>query len=211
MTATIVLADDHPVVMLGLRSLIEKEPDLRIAAEAPDGLSALRAVQRAQPDALIMDLMMPGMNGMDVIREVRRLDCPTAIVVLSMHSDEAYVSEALARGADAYILKDSLAEDTIKAVRAVLAGHRYLSQQLKQCSWTPPAGTRVGRDAALTDREREVLILIARGRANKEIASQLSISVRTVETHRAKIMRKLGIRSHAGLIHYALRQNSLLL
>lgn len=206
----IVLADDHHVVRQGLRGLLEAEPDFSIAGEAADGLQAVDLVDRVKPDVLVIDLMMPGLSGLDVTRQVRQRSPRTHIVILSMHSNEAYVLEALRNGAAAYVLKDSTAADLVHAVREVVAGRRYLSPPLSERAIETYAekakSTSLDPYETLTTRERQVLHLAAEGYTNAEIGDRLSISPRTVETHRANLMRKLGLESHTNLIRYALHR-----
>jgi two-component system response regulator NreC len=210
---TIVLADDHHIVRQGLRALLEAEPDFAVTGEAADGLVAAGLVERLKPDVLVLDLMMPGLNGLDVVRQVRQRSPQTRVIILSMHANEAYVLEALRNGVVGYVLKDSTASDLAQAVREAAAGRRYLS---------PPLSERAieayvhKADAApldlyetLSGREREVLHLAAEGYNNTEIAARLCISARTVETHRANVMRKLGLHSQTDLIRYALRRGIL--
>ncbi|MBI2875306.1 MAG: response regulator transcription factor [Candidatus Tectomicrobia bacterium] len=210
---TIVLVDDHPVVRQGLRALLEAEPGFRVIGEAGEGVEAVQLVERLQPDVLVLDLMIPGLNGLEVTRQVSRRSSRTRVVILSMHANEAYVLEALRNGALGYVLKDAGATELLRAVREVAAGRRYLS---------PPLSERAieiyvqKTDAApldlyetLTTREREVLQLAAEGYSATEIADRLSISSRTVETHRANLMRKLGLRTQTDLIRYALRRGIL--
>jgi two-component system response regulator NreC len=210
---TIVLADDHHVVRQGLRSLLEAEPDFSVVGEAGDGLEAAQLVERLQPDVLVLDLMMPGLNGLEVTRQVSQRSSRTHVVILSMHPNEAYVLEALRAGATAYVLKESTSAELVRAVREAVAGRRYLSPPLSERAIE--AYMQKAKSAALdpyetlTAREREVLHLAAEGHANAEIADRLFISRRTVETHRANLMRKLGLRSQTDLIRYALQRGIL--
>lgn len=209
---TLVVADDHLVVRVGLKTLLSGGPGYKVIGEAIDGCAAVEAVRDLKPDVLILDLMMPASNGMEVIEEVKRIAPRTRIIVLTMHANESYVSEAFHKGADGYVVKDSLASELFDAIHTVMAGRRYLSERFSlSLGGKPLPQTGRGKTVktSLTVREQEVLLQIAKGQANKEIATALSISIRTVETHRSKIMRKLGIKSHAGLIHYATRQNIL--
>lgn len=213
MTTTIVLADDHHVVRQGLRALLETEPDFRVVGEAGDGLETAQLIERLQPDVLVLDLMMSGLGGLEVTRLATKHSPRTHVVILSMHADEAYVLEALKNGAAAYVLKGSSAADLVQAVREVAAGRRYLSQPLSERAierYVQKAESTV-RDIydTLTTREREVLHLAAEGLTNAEIADRLSISPRTAETHRANLMRKLGLRTQTDLVRYALRRGIL--
>ena len=210
---TLVLADDHIIVRIGLKTLLSGEPGCKVVGEAMNGVAAVEMVRELRPDVLILDLMMPGMNGIQAIGEVKRTVPKTRIIILSMHANQSYVSKALQKGADGYVVKDSLAHEIVGAIRSAMSGTTYLSEPLKVCE---QAGSRYSsasdvrdRDKMLTVREKEILSLVARGRANKEIATLLSISIRTVEAHRSRIMRKLNIHSHAGLIHFAMRENLL--
>jgi two-component system response regulator NreC len=210
---TIVLADDHHIVRQGLRSLLEAEPDFSVVGEAGDGLEAAQLVERLRPDVLVLDLMMPGLNGLEVTRRVSQRSPQTRIVILSMHADEAHVLEALRVGAAAYVLKESTAAELVRAVREAAAGRRYLSPPLSERAIE--AYVQKAESAALdsyetlTAREREVLHLVAEGHTNTEIAERLFISRRTVETHRANLMRKLDLRTQTDLISYALRRGIL--
>lgn len=207
---TIVLADDHQLVRQGLRALLEVEPDLRVIGEAGDGLEAVRLVERLNPNVLVLDLMMPGINGLEVTRQLKKSTFQTGIVILSMYADEAYVLEALGNGALAYVLKDSNASDLVHAVREVAAGRRYLSPPLSdraiEVYQETAKATAIDRYETLTTREREVLHLSAEGCTSSEIASRLGISARTAETHRTHLMSKLGLHTQVELIRYALRR-----
>ena len=210
---TIVLADDHHVVRQGLRALFASQRDFAVTGEVADGREVAGVVEGLKPHVLVLDFMMPGLNGLEVIRQVRRRAPDTRIVVLSMHADEAYVFEALRNGASAYVLKSASVAEVVKAAREVMAGRRYLSPPLSTDGIERYAEKT--KDGALdiyetlTPREREVLHLAAEGFGNPEIATRLSISVRTAESHRASLMRKLGLRSQTDLIRYALNRGIL--
>lgn len=211
---TIVLADDHCIVRQGLRALLAAEPGLRVVAEAADGLEALQIVERQRPQVLVLDLIMPSLNGIEVTRQVRQRSPETQVIILSMHSDEAYVLEALRAGAAGYVLKESPIDELLQAIDEVTQGRRYLAPPLSE--WAIAAYVRnaeaSGDDPleALTSREREVIYLVAEGLSATEIAARLSISPRTVETHRANLMRKLGLRNQAEVIRFALEQGLVL-
>ncbi len=210
---TIVLADDHPVVRQGLRTLLEAEQDFAVVGEVGDGLEVADRVEHLRPNVLVLDLMLPGLNGLEVTRQVHQRFPQTRIVILSMYANEAYVLEALRNGATAYVLKEASAAALVHAVREVTAGRRYLSPPLSdnaieayvQKTKTGP----VDPYEILTTREREVLHLAAEGRSNSEIAVRLGISTRTAETHRANLIRKLGLHSQTDLVRYALRRGIL--
>lgn len=207
---TIVLADDHQVVRQGLRAVLEAEPDFSIIGEAGDGLEAVRLVERLKPNVLVLDLMMPGLSGLEATRQVCQRLPNTRVVILSMHASEGYVLEALRNGAAGYVLKNASAADLVQAVRNVAAGRRYLSPPLSDTAIEAyvrkAQSTPLDSYETLTTREREVLQLAAEGHPNPHIAARLFISPRTVETHRANLMRKLGLRSQSDLVRYALRR-----
>lgn len=207
---TIVLADDHRIVRQGLHALLTAEADFKVVGEAGDGREALEQVKLLGPDVLVLDLMMPGLNGLEVARQLHKQSSKVGVVVLSMHDDEGFVLDALANGVSAYVLKDSNSSDLIQAVREVSAGRRYLSPPLSDRvieSYLQMAkvGT-MDKHETLTTREREVLQLSAEGHTNSEIAARLGISTRTAETHRSRLMHKLGLHTQADLIRYALRR-----
>jgi DNA-binding NarL/FixJ family response regulator len=209
-TTTIVLADDHHIVRQGLRALLESEPDFRPVGETGDGLHAVQLVEQLHPDVLVLDLMMPGLSGLEVTRRICQRPHHTQVVILSMHANEAYVLEALRNGASGYVLKDNSAADLVRAVREVVQGQRYLSPPLsaRAIEVYVQKAEDVSLDAyeTLTNRQREVLHPAAEGCTNHEIAERISISVRTVETHRARMMHKLNLRAQTDLIRYALRR-----
>jgi two-component system response regulator NreC len=209
----ILLADDHRLVRQGLRALLEAEPDFRLVGESDDGLDVLRKVDSLKPDVVVLDLMMPGINGIEVTRQLRVAAPRTRVVILSMHADEPYVFEALRHGAAAYILKQAQAGELVRGVREAMAGRRYLSAPLSE--ETLEAYARKTRDGrldlyeTLTTREREVLELAAQGHTNTEIAAELFIGRRTVESHRAHVMEKLDLRNQAQLVQFAMRRGIL--
>jgi DNA-binding NarL/FixJ family response regulator len=207
---TIVLADDHHVVRQGLRTMLETELSCSVVGEAADGQEAVELVARLQPTVLVLDMVLPSMNGLEVIRRVCQVAPQTRIVVLSMHADEAYVREALRVGATAYVLKESKAAEFVHAVCEAAAGRRYLSSALSERAIeayiAQTADATLDLYETLTNRERDVLALAAKGHTTAEIAAQLSISARTVEAYRASMLRKLGLHSQTDLIRYALRR-----
>jgi DNA-binding NarL/FixJ family response regulator len=212
-TTTIVLADDHQVVRQGLRALLESEPGFSVVGEASDGLRVAGVVERLRPDVLVADLMMPGLGGLEVTRQVTRRFPKTRVVILSMHASEAYVVEALRNGASAYVLKDADASQLVRAIREAAAGRRCLSAPFS--AQALDSYLRKAREAAadlyetLTSREREVLHLTAEGLTSAGIARRLGISPRTAESHRANILRKLGLRGQTDLIRYTLSRGIL--
>jgi DNA-binding NarL/FixJ family response regulator len=196
-------------VRQGLRALLDGQPDISVVGEAADGPEATQLVERLKPDVLVVDMMMGGMNGIEVTRHVRKLSPKTCVVVLSMHSDEGYVLEALRAGAKAYVLKDSIADDLLHAMREAVLGRRYLSHQLSEQAiegyLQKEEGAALKPHERLTVREREVLHMLAEGLNNNEIAARLSISRRTVEVHRARVMRMLGVHNQVQLLRYAIQ------
>lgn len=214
-TVTILLADDHGVVRKGLRYLLEREEGLRVVGEAASGSEAIRRAAELEPDVVLMDLAMPGLGGIDATAEIVRQRPETAVVVLSMHSDESYLARALSAGARAYLLKELAEEDLVRAVRAVVAGQPYFSQGIARAlveHHLDSLRLRAADDPyeKLTDRERQILRLLAQGRSNKEVASLLSLSVHTVDTHRANLMQKLSLRNTAEIVLYAVRKKLIL-
>ncbi len=207
---TIVLVDDHSVVRESLRVMLETQPDLTVIGEAADGLAGVEMVAALHPDVLVVDMMMPGLQGSEVVRTVRRQSPQTHVVVLSMHANEAYVFEALRNGALGYVLKESSSAELLRAVRAAAAGQRYLGPPLTEKAIENYIRKRQkgSQDPyeTLTDREREVIHLAAEGLNNPKIGARLSISPRTAEVHRANLMRKLRLRSQTDLVRYALQR-----
>lgn len=207
---TTVLADDHPIVRQGLRALLEGEDGCRVVGEAADGREALDLIATHRPQVAIVDLAMPGLGGLEVVRRAAQAAPETRTIVLSMHADEPYVLEALRNGAAGYVLKATATTHLIEAVHAVLAGRRYLSPPLGELVTDAYLRLAAGGTAApdrydlLTAREREVLQLVAEGGTNAEIGERLGISPRTAETHRTNLLRKLALKGQTDLVRFAL-------
>jgi DNA-binding NarL/FixJ family response regulator len=207
----ILLADDHAVVRDGLRALLDRQNDLTVIAEASDGRECVQLAEDLSPDVVIMDVAMPKMNGIEAARRILGTRPATAVVMLSMHQDESYVLQSLKAGAKGYLLKDSPREDVLEAIRTVAAGRSFLSRNVSRMlreDYMQQLQSKGLDDSweLLTDREREILQLLAEGRQNKEVANFLNISATTVETHRGHILRKLSLHSTADLILYAVRK-----
>lgn len=207
----LLLADDHAIVRRGLKSLLESEGNLEVVAEAGDGLEALRLAGEHQPDLLILDIAMPKLNGIEVAARAQKLDPSPAVIILSMHADESYILRALNAGARAYLLKDATDEDLLPAVKAVAAGKPYFSPKVTAVlveDYMRQLQSRGLTDSyhLLTDREKEVLQLLAEGRSNKEVATLLELGLSTVETHRGNLMQKLNLHNTAEIVLYAVRK-----
>lgn len=209
-TISIVLADDHRIVLEGLHSLLDAEPDFDVIGKTADGLETLDLVNKLKPDVLVLDLMMPGINGLEVARQLSKQKPNTKIIILSMYDDEGFVLEALSNGVAGYVLKDEGSKELILAIREVNNGHRYLSPTLSDRAIDVYEQMTKARTTdkyeTLTTREREVFHLTAEGMTNSEIAERLGISVRTAETHRSHLMQKLDIHNQAELTRYAIRR-----
>lgn len=206
----ILLADDHALVRQGLRALLEAEEKFKVVGEAGEGLEAIAMVEQLKPDVVILDLMMPILNGLEATRQLSKQYPHTKIIILSMYDDEGFVLEALRNGASGYVLKDSTSDDLILAIYEVIAGRHYLSPPLSDraiAAYQQFAKTGAfDKYDTLTTREREVLQLTVEGKTNSEIANKLGISVRTAETHRSNLMNKLDIHLQADLIRYAIKR-----
>jgi len=207
---SIVLADDHEVMRRGVRALLETEEGLRVIGEAGDGLETVSLVEKVRPDVLVLDIMMPGLSGIDVAREVARSSPRTRVLILSIYGSEAHVLGAVKNGVAGYVLKQCAAAELVHAIREVAAGRRYLSAPISQLAidayFQGAANGTLDLYDTLTTREREVLHLAAEALTNGEIAERLFISPRTAETHRANLMRKLGLRNQTELVLYAVRR-----
>ena len=202
----ILIADDHGVVAEGLKSLVEAQTDMEVVGVVGDGREAVRLARDAQPDVIVMDLSMPELNGADATRAILQRDAKCRVIVLSMYAEREYVRRALKAGAAGYVVKRSAAKELVEAIRAVHAGQRYLSPRVADVVIDDYAEERDDPLARLSAREREVLQLLAEGRTGAEIAQRLSLSQKTVETYRARLVEKLGIRDVAGLVRFAIQR-----
>ena len=210
MSLSVLLAEDHPVVREGLRAMLEAEGDFQVVGQTGNSSEVGGMVEELQPDVLVLDLIMPGIGGLNALRELARRRLSTRVVVLSMYANEAYVLEALQNGAGAYVLKQSEAAELVRGIREVAKGRRYLSPPLSQRAVEAYAkrakGTIATKEAELTAREKEVLMLVGQGFTSAQIGERLFISVRTVESHRSNLTKKLGLHSQAEMVRTALRR-----
>lgn len=207
----VLLADDHGIVRRGMRALLESEGDVEVVAEAVDGMEAVRLCEEHRPDIVILDIAMPRLNGLDAAAQCLKLEPAPQIIILSMHADESYIMRSLYAGARAYLLKEAADEDLLPAVRAVAAGKSFFSPAVTNVlfeDYVRQLQQRGLNDSydLLTDRERQVLQLLAEGRSNKEVATLLDVSLSTVETHRSNLMQKLNLHSTAEIVLYAVRK-----
>ncbi|OGS58226.1 MAG: DNA-binding response regulator [Elusimicrobia bacterium RIFOXYB2_FULL_62_6] len=210
MEKNILICDDHKIFREGLRALLEKQPGIRVVGEARDGIESVRLAKELSPDIVIMDISMPGLNGIEASRKLAKMRKAARVIALSMHNDRKYVTEIFKAGARAYLLKDSAFEELMDAIKAVNCGRFFLSAGITSVVLGDyikgPGGDPRSPFTILSSREREVLQLLAEGLRTKEISNKLGLSVKTVETHRKKIMEKLGIQSIAGLTRYAVKE-----
>jgi len=207
----VLLADDHGIVRRGMKVLLQGIPDVDVVAEAADGLEALRLCEEHRPDLLILDIGMPKLSGIEVAAQAMKLRPPPDVIMLSMHADESYILRSLSAGARAYLLKDATDDDLLPAIRAVRAAKCYFSPAVARIlveDYVRQLQERGLNDSyhLLTDREKEVLQLLAEGRANKEVAALLDVSLSTIETHRANLMQKLNLHNTAEIVLYAVRK-----
>ncbi|MCS6953186.1 MAG: response regulator transcription factor [Bryobacterales bacterium] len=207
----ILLADDHSIVRRGLHYLLERSPDLEVVAEAADGREAVRLAEELAPDVVIMDIAMPQLNGIEATAQIVKRHPKAGVILLSMYSDEEYIVRALTAGAKGYLLKDSAESDLLRAVEAVAQGKTFFSPAIAQALLEDYVRTLQQRGLKdsyelLTDREKEILQLLAEGKSNKEVAALLNLSVYTVETHRANLMQKLNLHNTAEIVLYAVRK-----
>ncbi|HAH30681.1 MAG TPA: DNA-binding response regulator [Elusimicrobia bacterium] len=210
MIKKILICDDHKIFREGLRALLEKQADIKVVGEARDGIEAVRLTKELSPDIVIMDISMPGLNGIEASRKLAKAHKIARVIALSMHNDRKYVTEIFKAGARAYLLKDSAFEELLDAIKAVNCGRFFLSAGITSLVLSDyikgPAGDPRSPFNILSSREREVLQLLAEGLRTKEISHKLSLSIKTVETHRKKIMEKIEITSIAGLTRYAVKE-----
>ncbi|MGA2328764.1 MAG: response regulator transcription factor [Bryobacteraceae bacterium] len=211
MPVRILLADDHAILRSGLRRILESYPGFVVAAEAASGAEAVALAREHQPDVAIVDVGMPGLNGIEATAQILRRSPLTAVLILSMHSDERYVVRALKAGARGYLLKDSVERELVQAIQAIHAGETFFSPAIAKVlssrdALAPRSQTVEDRYDLLTEREREIYQLLAEGKSNKEIAALLCLSLHTVETHRTRVMDKLGLHSAAELVLSAVRR-----
>ena len=207
MPIRILIADDHGVVAEGLKHLVEAQPDMEVVALVADGREAVQQARELQPDVVLMDLSMPELNGADATRAILERDPRCRVIVLSMYAQREYVRRALKAGAAGYVVKRSAAKEVVEAIRAVHAGQRYLSPRVADVVLEDYADERQDDPLSrLSAREREVLQLLAEGRTGAQIAERLSLSQKTVETYRARLVEKLGIRDLAGLVRFAIQK-----
>jgi len=206
----IFLADDHAVVRAGLKSLVNAQPDMEVIGEAADGRMAWEKARDCQPDIVVMDLSMPQLNGAQATARLKQARPQVKVLALTVHADKGYVQQLLQAGASGYVLKMAAAEELIHAIRIVAAGGVYLdptvARKIVSNYMRQPASGDALQGSQLSERETEVLCLIAKGYSNKEIAAQLDLSVKTVETYKARLMEKLELRSRVDIVRYALRQ-----
>jgi DNA-binding NarL/FixJ family response regulator len=204
----VLLADDHTLVRKGIRALLEAIPDVEVVAETADGREALELIDRHRPDVALLDITMPGLNGLEVAARAAKASPKTRVVILSMHAGEAYVAQALRAGVAGYLLKDAADDELALALKAVARGDVYLSPQISRQlvdRYTKAASTEPDPLAGLTSRQREILQLVAEGRSSKEIASLLNVSIKTVESHRGQIMERIGVHDVTALVRFAIR------
>jgi DNA-binding NarL/FixJ family response regulator len=205
----ILVAEDHELTRRGMKALIESRPDWSVVSEAADGISALHEIESEQPDVAILDLALPGMHGLDVLRESKRRSPATCCIVLSMHSEPSLVARALKNGADGYVLKGARAEDLIDAIDACALSEPFLSAGLRDLDLAVGDDSSADRYESLTPREREVLTMTAEGLTSQGIADRLFISPRTVEKHRENMMAKLGLKNQTEVVRFVMSRGLL--
>ncbi|MFP4052574.1 MAG: response regulator [Phycisphaerae bacterium] len=202
----VFLADDHVMVREGLAALVSEDPSIRVIGQAGDGLKVVDEVKRLSPDVVMLDVTMPGLNGLDVCREISRKCKNSAVLILTMHDDEQFIATALENGASGYLLKEAATDELCQAVRRVAEGELYLGSGIPKSAVMRAVRGNEDPYDRLTTRERQVLQLIAEGKTNRAIAEELNLAVKTVDTHRSRLMRKLNIHDQTSLVKFALRK-----
>jgi len=210
----ILLADDHAVLRAGLRALLNAEPDMTVVGEAGDGQACIELAQRLQPDLILLDINMPGMNGLEALPQLQQISANSRVLVLTMHNDPAYLRQVLTAGGAGFVLKQAADNELLTAIRTVAQGGIFLHPAhtqvlLEQQSDPPPASERNDELESLSEREQEVLQLIALGHTNKEMAEMLHLSVKTIETYKARLTEKLNLKTRAALVRFALKHGLL--
>lgn len=206
------MADDHALVRAGMRALLESLPDIEVIGETGDGLEAVELVRRDPPDVILLDVTMPGLNGLEAASRIARLGVPTRVLMVSMHASPEYAARAFAAGAAGYLNKDSAFDELSTAIEEISAGRRYLCRAIDSSlvqQYAPQAGNGASGLDALTPRQRQILQLVAEGKSTRQIAETLFVSVKTVETHRAQLMQRLDIHDVPGLVRFAIRNGLL--
>lgn len=210
----ILIADDHEIVRHGVRNLLENEPDFEVCAEATIGRDAVSLAEKHQPDVAILDLSMPDLNGLEAARQIKKLSPKTRILIFTMHEAEQLVHEVFNAGVSGYVLKSDAGQHLVTAIRSVANGNHYFSSKLSEVIFggfinrdTPHRPSSSADEAKPTSREREIIQMLAEGKNNKEVAATLGISVKTAETHRAALMRKLNMHSISEIVRYAIRNH----
>jgi DNA-binding NarL/FixJ family response regulator len=205
---SVLVADDHTLVRAGIRSLVESIDGVQVIAESGDGHETLELIDRHQPDVALLDIGMPGLNGLEVTRRIHEAGCRTKVIILSMHADPTFVIQALRAGAAGYLIKGASVEELPLALQAVARGETYLTPKVSRSvveAFLRAAESGADPLAGLTGRQREILQLVAEGHSTKEIAARLDVSIKTIETHRARLMERLDIHDVAGLVRFAIR------
>ncbi|NJD30868.1 MAG: response regulator transcription factor [Gammaproteobacteria bacterium] len=208
----ILMADDHALVRAGMRALLESLPDIEVVGETGGGLEAVELVRRDPPDVVLLDVTMPGLNGREAASRIARLGVPTRVLMVSMHASPEYAARAFAAGAAGYLNKDSAFDELSTAIEEISAGRRYLCRAIDSSlvqQYAQHAGNGASGLDALTPRQRQILQLVAEGKSTRQIAEALFVSVKTVETHRAQLMQRLGIHDVPGLVRFAIRNGLL--
>ncbi|PIU42434.1 MAG: DNA-binding response regulator [Candidatus Omnitrophica bacterium CG07_land_8_20_14_0_80_42_15] len=210
MSIEVMLVDDHTIVRQGIKSVISQEPDIKVVAEASDGREAIELAKQKSPDVIVMDISLPFLNGLDASRQILKQNKSIKILILSMHENRVFIEKALSYGIRGYVLKESAVTDIVKAIREVNSGRYFLDSKIStfviQDYADKKKAVQLRSTSTLTDREREILQLIAEGLSNKEIAQKLKISLKTALVHRNNIMQKLDIHNQAQLIRFALKE-----